>query len=190
MDCKRALHWLRTDPPPGLCGQRVVVGGESAGGHLAMLMGFTQHDASLQPGFEESDSSVQGVFDLFGPKSIKAADQPVGTPMEKSKDMLETFVVQCRERHNPELFQLLSPMDHIQSRRAFGIPWLAVIGTLDSLVPTEVTRRFYALAEDQNHALAVLPGTHHGFCGMPSVRTLAVADAAVGLMSLCQFKHN
>lgn len=69
-DCKRALVWMRTHPQAlelGLTpGGPVVVGGESAGAHLAMCLAFTQGRPAFQPSLG-ADTTVQGVLDIFGP---------------------------------------------------------------------------------------------------------------------------
>jgi len=88
------------------------------------------------------------------------------------------------------LFQELSPLVRIDSSNVantplLDIPWLGTIGSLDTLVPREETLRFYAIAHRQltkRVSFCYMPGAHHGFCGMPSVRVIALADATVSLL--------
>lgn len=82
-DCKRALVWLRSHVSSyGGNPHFIVVGGESAGGHLALLMGLTANVASCQApharqpdsdlpldvdaSLSSLDTSVQGVVNLYG----------------------------------------------------------------------------------------------------------------------------
>ena len=81
VDCKRAVAWLR-DPGNalirGLAGgggggigtgsaaSPVAVAGESAGGHLALVMALTNNDRRWQPGFEGLDCSVCACVDVHG----------------------------------------------------------------------------------------------------------------------------
>jgi acetyl esterase/lipase len=44
----------------------IIIGGESAGGHLASLMASTANDVRYQAGFEDVDTTVQGLIDLYG----------------------------------------------------------------------------------------------------------------------------
>jgi len=69
-DCKHALAFLRANAdrfPVDL--SRVCVAGDSAGGHLASLMGVTAGHSDWEP--EGADCSVQAVIDFFGPTSLK-----------------------------------------------------------------------------------------------------------------------
>lgn len=43
-----------------------MVGGESAGGHLASLLAITPNAAEYQPDIPTADTSVQGCIDLYG----------------------------------------------------------------------------------------------------------------------------
>ncbi|MCL2084715.1 MAG: alpha/beta hydrolase [Oscillospiraceae bacterium] len=65
-DCKYALAFLRENAgeyPVDF--SRVCVAGDSAGGHLAALMGVSSGHADWEPG--GADCSVQAVIDYFGP---------------------------------------------------------------------------------------------------------------------------
>lgn len=61
VDCKRAVAWVRRNAAAhGGDGGCIVVGGESAGGHLAALLALTGNAPEYQPGFEGADTAVQG----------------------------------------------------------------------------------------------------------------------------------
>ena len=61
LDCKRALAWVKRNIHMfGGDANFIIAAGESAGGHLAALVGLTAHDKSLQPGFEDQELNVQG----------------------------------------------------------------------------------------------------------------------------------
>ncbi len=68
-DAKRAVAWLRTHAAEyGGDPSFIVAAGESAGGHLALMLGLTPNVPSLQPegGIEGVDTRVEGVVDLYG----------------------------------------------------------------------------------------------------------------------------
>ena len=64
---KKVLAWVREHGPEyGADPNVVFVAGSSAGGHLASMAALTANDASLQPGFEDVDTSVTAVVSLYG----------------------------------------------------------------------------------------------------------------------------
>lgn len=96
-------------------------------------------------------------------------------------------MMQVDAQENPALYRTLSPQEHVQTalwHSAVQVPWLGVVGSLDDFVSAEATSVFYEglAARNECCAFTIIPGAHHGFCGMPSLRVLAVCDAAVGLM--------
>ena len=67
VDLKKVLAWVREHGPEYRADPNVVfVAGSSAGGHLASMAALTANDASLQPGFEDVDTSVTAVVSLYG----------------------------------------------------------------------------------------------------------------------------
>ncbi len=73
-DIKRAIVWMKENGHRyGVSPNAIVVGGGSAGGHLAMMAGYTANNAQFTP--EElvgKDISVCGVVSLYGPTDLKA----------------------------------------------------------------------------------------------------------------------
>ncbi|GAA1091519.1 alpha/beta hydrolase [Kitasatospora arboriphila] len=67
IDAKRVIAWVREHGPAfGADPATVFVAGSSAGGHLAALAALTPGDPTLQPGFEDADTSVTAVIGLNG----------------------------------------------------------------------------------------------------------------------------
>ncbi len=74
-DAHHAVAWMkanaevyRVDP------NRIVIGGGSAGGHLALMAGYTAFNKDFLPDdLRPSDASVKGVISLYGPTDLKAA---------------------------------------------------------------------------------------------------------------------
>ena len=92
------------------------------------------------------------------------------------------------------LFRELSPLVQLELASPHDnhwpllgdMPWLGTIGTNDTLVPREESERFYDIAPRRlstRSAFCLMQGAHHGFAGMPSMRTLALSDAAVCLVA-------
>src|SRR5579859_7847618 len=68
-DCKAAVRWLRAHAATyGLDPSHIASWGESAGGHLAAMLGTAGHERGFDVGEHlEYSSRVQAVLDFFGP---------------------------------------------------------------------------------------------------------------------------
>jgi len=73
-DVRRAIAWMKENAGKyGVNPSRIVVGGASAGGHLAMLTAYTGKDPQFIPKeFEGRDTSVCSVISLYGPTDLEA----------------------------------------------------------------------------------------------------------------------
>ncbi|GAB3642646.1 hypothetical protein GCM10027423_32820 [Spirosoma arcticum] len=73
-DVKRAIAWMKENAHRyGVNPDTIIVGGGSAGGHLALLAGYTANNPQFTP--EElvgEDISVCGVVSLYGPTDLAA----------------------------------------------------------------------------------------------------------------------
>ena len=72
-DCKAAVRFLRANAAKyNLNPAKFAAAGDSAGGHLAALLGTTAHPAALEgdEGNPGVSSEVQAVVDLFGPTDL------------------------------------------------------------------------------------------------------------------------
>ena len=67
MDVKRSLRWIKQNIANfGGDPDFIVLSGDSAGAHLAMMTSMTANAPKYQPGFENVDTSVRGVISLSG----------------------------------------------------------------------------------------------------------------------------
>jgi acetyl esterase/lipase len=73
-DVKRAIVWMKENAQTyGVNPNTIVVGGGSAGGHLALLAAYTANNPQFTPKeLEEKDISVCGVVSLYGPTDLEA----------------------------------------------------------------------------------------------------------------------
>lgn len=73
-DVKRAIAWMKENAGVyGIDPDRIVVGGGSAGGHLALLAAYTANDPQFTPKeLEGKDNSVRAVISFYGPGDLEA----------------------------------------------------------------------------------------------------------------------
>lgn len=73
-DVKRAIRWMKENAGVyGVDPNRVVLGGGSAGGHLALLTAYTAGNPQFSAGEpEEKDTGVCGVISFYGPADLEA----------------------------------------------------------------------------------------------------------------------
>lgn len=72
-DTKHAVSWMKANAARyGASPERVVIGGGSAGGHLALLAAYTSSDPELAPDdLKDADLSVRGVVSWYGPTDMR-----------------------------------------------------------------------------------------------------------------------
>ncbi|GMF19554.1 unnamed protein product [Phytophthora lilii] len=152
IDSKRAVAYLRRnaraefDANP----EFIVVGGESAGGHLASLVGLTADDKSLQPGFEDVDTSVRAVVDNYGVHDFTDR-HGIYYSRDKTHGLihyLEFLVMQKKLKGNTEDFERASPIAYLDDERSAhrrGIipPFMITHGTHDNTVAFKDSRLFF-----------------------------------------------
>lgn len=208
IDCKRAIAYLREhargdfDADP----EYIVVGGESAGGHLASLVALTSGDKSLQPGFEDVDTSVRGCIDTYGVHDFKDRH---GIYFYKDRGysfvrFIELLVMQKKMKEAGDDYDQASPMSWVQelktSERNDTIPpFLVSHGTHDTLVPFkdsllffEKLQRYRQRKRKSNQQPTIggvedvfleIPDAHHAFNYLVSPRALAHGEAVCAFLT-------
>lgn len=73
-DVKRAVVWMKENAKRyGVNPTTIIVGGGSAGGHIALLAAYTANNPQFIPNeLDGKDMSVCGVVSLYGPTDLKA----------------------------------------------------------------------------------------------------------------------
>ena len=181
-DVKRAIAWLKTNASHyGIDPEKIVIGGGSAGAHLALLAGYTPEHPELTPeDVKGTNLSVCGIISYYGPIDlvegyhrytdlILSKNPP---PVSIGKDIAFEEKVPHIGRLDtlfgghpediPEIYQLVSPATHVHPDSP---PTLLFQGDKDVLVPMEPTCALHKkLVECGVPAIKVVyPWTEHGF---------------------------
>ena len=182
-DAKRAVAWMKSNAGKyGVNPERIVLGGASAGGHLALLAGYTPDHPQLSPGeLQGRDLSVRAVVSYYGPTDLKACYQhtnqarlvdlpkvEIGLPgsatMKKDATQAGRLdVLLGGHLHEiPEIYALASPVAHINPDCP---PTLLVQGESDIITPAAATRELHQKLVQCGVATVniIYPLTNHAF---------------------------
>lgn len=160
-DCKAAIRYIRAHAGEfGIHPDRIGVWGESAGGHLAALLGTSGGVEELEGnlGSPGQSSRVQAVCAYSGPtKFVPDAGEP--EPVTQIPEVLVQLMGGTRDE-KPELYRLGSPFEHISPAAP---PFLLVHGDSDELVPvgqSEIFAKALRRAGAEATLIKVKKGTH------------------------------
>jgi acetyl esterase/lipase len=177
---KQSIAWLREHAEEyGADPNFIAVTGGSAGGHLAAMLALTAHDKSLQPGFEDADTSVQACIPHYGVYDIAAE---TGTRDVKVRiPALIKPMLMGRHAKFPEAYIAASPYARAKDpENADAPPFFVLHGSNDTLVPVPEARAFVQRLRELSKnpvAYAELKGAQHAFDIFPSIRSAHVVNA-------------
>ena len=180
-DVKRAIAWMKANADRyGVNPDKIVLGGASAGGHLAQLAGYTpEHPELTAKDVKGADLSVCGVLSCYGFTDLLALYRymnlhtlegqppvPIGTRLDPAEGRRYLgrmdILLGGWPQDAPELYQLASPVTHVRSGCP---PTLLIQGEQDIFCPVGATRAHHVkLVETGVPAInVVFPFTNHGF---------------------------
>ena len=180
-DVKRAVAWMKENASRyGVSPEKIVLGGGSAGGHLALLAGYTPEHPELTPeDLKSADLSVCGVVSYYGPTDLLAIYQhwnlqqtvdlppvPVGENPNYKKNMRDSgrldILLGGHPQDVPHIYQLASPITHVHPGCP---PTLLLHGKQDFTIPVESTCTLYRKLVQAGvpATKVVFPWTDHGF---------------------------
>jgi acetyl esterase/lipase len=181
-DVRDALAWLRAHVAEhGGDPSFIVIGGGSAGAHLASLAALedaTKDDAARGGPPLAGCVSYYGVYDLV--------DDDRHFRHRAFHDLLMArLVMKCKLADARDRYAKASPLAQVCEAAP---PFLLLHGDRDTLAPVGAARRFRdALrAAGVTTAYVELPGAHHAFELFPSLRSVAVVH---GVHRFCQWLY-
>lgn len=187
VDVKRAIAWVKENVAQyGGDPDFVVITGGSAGGHLSSLAALTPNVAAFQPGFEDTDTSLQAAVPMYGVYDFTNRD---GTGHSEMEELLTKHVFKTTLADDRDAWDQASPMSWIGPDAP---PFFLAHGTNDTLVPVEQARSFARMlreASKQPVVFAELPRAQHAFDIFSSVRTLHTLQAIDRFLAVVRSAH-
>jgi acetyl esterase/lipase len=170
-DVQAAVAWLHTRAGElGIDPTRVVVWGESAGGHLAALLGLTA----------EADCQVKGVVDWYGAAdlvSLPGQARPDAIARADAPDSRESLLIGAPLLDAPELARRASPVTYVHPDAP---PFHIAHGAADRFIPAaqsaQLADALRAAGVEVEYRL--VPGTDHLWMGAPDPEGLFAAAVA------------
>jgi acetyl esterase/lipase len=174
-DAKAAVRWLRARAGElGIDPARIGAWGESAGGHLAALLGLTGDDAALEGevGVTGPSSRVSAVAAWYAPTDlVRFADDAGADAMDPATR--EAQLLGAPAPTVPDLAAQASPLTHVSPGAP---PFLLLHGEADRFIPfVQSVRLHTALVEAGAEAEIVLyEDADHMWSGAPQTAEQAL----------------
>jgi len=175
VDVKRAIAWVRENAEEyGVDPSSICLTGGSAGGHLSALAALTADDKSLQPGFEDADTSVAAAAPFYGVYDFLDENEQ---HLKLVRVVLERLVFKTRRNEDIDRWRAASPHHRVTENAP---PMFVISGERDSLLGCEESRRFVERLREVSREpvlYAEMKGGQHAFDLVPTWRTVPVVEA-------------
>lgn len=163
-DCEAAAAWLLEKGPSDFGADRLFIGGESAGGHLALVTGLRVRDR-LKAGPQLLGLNlVFGWYDVNGtPSQFGNGDHPDMLTPEGLRFMVDCFTpgMSEDERRRPDISPLHADLDGLPS-------CLVSVGGFDHLRDDSLFLAPRLAATGNEVELQVYPDSPHGYQALPT----------------------
>jgi acetyl esterase len=159
-DCEDAAAWLIANAKAEFGSDALLIGGGSAGAHLAAVTLLRMRDRHGYTGFKGANL-VFGVYDVSqSPSSYTWGERY----LVLSGPMMKWFgdrYAEGRDLRDPDVSPLFANLRDMP-------PALFTVGTMDPLLDDSLFMHGRWIAAGNEGELAVYPGGVHGFTGMPN----------------------
>lgn len=177
-DCEAAAVWLVERCAEEFGTRRLLIGGESAGAHLAALTLLHLRDRHGISGAFGGANLVFGVYDVALSPSARLWGERnlvLSTPIMEWFSSLFTPSMSDEQRRAPAVSPLYARLHDMP-------PALFTVGTLDPLLDDSMFMAARWRAAGNRAELRVFPESPHGFIRFPTAITGLALDAMLGFL--------
>jgi acetyl esterase len=162
-DCEAAALWILEHGAHELGSGRLVIGGGSAGGHLAALTLLRLRDRHDAAGSVAAANLVAGVFDLGLTPSQRASADALVIPLATLEACYSHFLpgLDREARRDPTISPLYADLHGMP-------PALFTVGTIDPLLDDSLFMADRWRAAGGDAEVAIYPEGVHGFAAFPT----------------------
>ena len=188
IDVKHALRWIRNNAEEhGLDPDFIITTGGSSGGHLAAMTALTQNQAEFQPGFEKTDTSIQGCVPFYG---VFNFSEPFDerTPFPAKAGVLQMLCGGTPETQ-PDRYQQITPANWISGKTP---PFLLIQGETDALISATETQAFWEVLQAHkvaDSAFLRLPLVEHAFDIFPTLTAQCIVPTIERYLIMLHQNH-
>ncbi len=167
LDCKNAVRFLRAHAKEyGVDPDRIAVGGGSAGGHLALMVGFTAGKKEFEPDetYAGVSDAVGAIINCYGPADLPMdpAAKVTGAPTGMRKLMGESLAVFGAKTLDAVVLRAASPTTYAVTGMP---PVLTFHGRADTTVDYDQSVTLNRVLQERGveHEFVSLDGVGHSF---------------------------
>lgn len=171
-DAQTAARYLRTNAAQfNIDTNRIGAAGASAGGHMALFLGFCDTRDPKPAEYPKASSRVNAVLDLFGPTDLSVDYPP-------SMDMIYGLVLGKKRQDAAAEIKAGSPINYLDKDDA---PVFIVQGTADKVVPPKQSERLDGALERLGirHEAVFVEGMTHDLNSKDPAINAKINDAVV-----------
>ena len=163
-DCEAAALWLIEHARADFGTDRLLIGGGSAGAHLAAVTLLRLRDRHQAAGRFLGANLLYGCYDLSGTPSARLRRDRSWVLRPEMVDAVQEYVMRRKEPEalrDPSLSPLYADLTGL-------VPALFTVGTLDPLLDDSLFMAARWQIAGNPAELAVYPESEHGFTGFPT----------------------
>jgi acetyl esterase/lipase len=164
-DCKNAVRFLRANSAKyRIDSENIGVIGGSAGGHLALMVGYSCDEPKLEPDspYPGISNRVQAVVDLYGLANLLTRQKTDENGNPTGQRITSSAFMNGSPKDNPDGWKLGSPVYHISKSSP---PTLIIHGSIDTTIDRDQSSELAGKLKEVGveHQLIMLPDTGHTF---------------------------
>jgi len=166
-DVKCAVRWIRENASEyNIDADKIAIVGGSAGGHLALMLGYTDDNEFAKECNDSVSSKVNAIVNIYGAIDLT-------TPYAREQGASISFLGYTFEQ-NPDIYTIASPKTYISTDDP---PTLTFHGTIDSLVPVSQADSLHKWLDETG-----VENEYHRLKGWPHTM-----DLSVKVNNYCQY---